>query len=816
MMSSNDAFTPRRLNWAEVFRILVLVLAAIAITSPFLTALRIGGVDALWYANMVRGVTDQIASGHFPIPMGQGAFAWNGGVHPFRSAPVFPLIAALWDVLSRGRLGPFSLQHLTVLTSAVLGTVGFYIGAAKIIPARRWAAAGFAFLYLAAPSWLAIVTDTEDYMSYMAFAAMPLVLYGNARSVMEDGGRGYVPLGVGVAVVWMCHPPIAFITSVATLFIQAGASISRGFAAWRGMVMCVVVFAVLGAYYFVSMSELTLTQEGGGQLRREMVTMIALALFFIGLGRCLLSPRNPAWAACALVAALIVGEASRPWLVWMLASTFFWFASWALARWSTRFDVGRNAFATMFACGLLGAATAEEIIGPNYTGAFKEPLKILSINTAAFGAFLRPISEPLRSVGVFQLGWGLDLALAAGALSLFGKRPLAAKVFFAASLGLGVCFVRVPLLSDFLISYSPIDLTAMSGVPLDLRIMPVIASFSAMAGVLWIATLPAPSRWSVPVLAALAILVGWSGFQAARFVRAGHLLTYSAARTENSVRAENVALARYAYDLMRLPFYYTNGVADPRMETRLLDDSGNILVGPEQTDRLLEARGVRRIRLVCGRFVSSSWIDVAPGITVEPGEHVLLRFEFDPARSYNGYMMMVSEHGYREYRLPDSGGVKSFGIGGARTTVLSLWNSGEQAEHYHIELMQESGNDLKIDGGLFANLSISEFEPKAIPIRLESLIPYRASVSTATGGWLETFVLYLPGYRAWVDGKPAAVVKSGESLAEVLVPPGDHTVEVRFVGTSRLWVAALASLAGWLTLAVLSTLKWRRGRARLA
>jgi hypothetical protein len=104
---------------------------------------------------------------------------------------------------------------------------------------------------------------------------------------------------------------------------------------------------------------------------------------------------------------------------------------------------------------------------------------------------------------------------------------------------------------------------------------------------------------------------------------------------------------------------------------------------------------------------------------------------------------------------------------------------------------------------LFANLSISEYDPKALPVALNSLIPYRASVSTGSGGWLETFILYLPGYRAWIDGNPVPIGKSSESLAEIFVPPGTHSVELRFVGTVRLWLAAFVSAAGWLALCVL-------------
>ena len=798
-MSSTEALTPRRPKWPEVIRVLILSAAAVAVMSPYITARRLGGVDAFWYANMVRGVTDQIAAGHFPVPVGEGPAAWNGGVHPFRSAPVYPFLAVVWDVITFGRLGEFTLQHLVAITSALVGTLGFYIAASKIMPGRRWAALAFALLYLSVPSWLAVLAAVEDYMSFMAFAAMPLVLYGNARSVLDPDGSGYVPLGAGLALVWMCHPPIAFLTSMATLFIQAGAAVCRGFAPWRGLIACVAAFGILSAYYFVSMSELPRAVESS-QMAKDILVVLGLALFFVGLGRCALRPRNPAWAACALLGAVAVGIGSRPWLIWISVSAAFWIAAAAASRLSKAVDFPRHAFAILFFCALLGAAASEVITGPNHVGAYQNALGFLATNTSYLPGLLRPLPTPFGGLPLLQLGWGLDLAIVAGVLSLFGGRPVGAKIFFAVSTGLVICFVRVPLVSDFLIGYFPIDLSAMCGLPLALRITPVIASFAAMSGVLWLATLPESSRWLAPVLVALAILVGWSGYQASRFVGAGLSIRSSAAQTEISIRPEDLVLSRFAYDLMPLPSYFTNGMTDPRIETRLLDDSGDIIIGPDQAARILEARGVRRFRLVCRPIPDSNWFDIVPGITVEPGEHVLLRFEFDPNHAYNGYMIFTSEHTYREYHLPDSGRDKAFGVGGARTSVLSLWNSGKTAEHYQLSVSRESGNDLNADGGLFANLSISEFDPKALPIRLDSFIPYRTSVSTDTGGWLETFVLYLPGYRARLDGNPVAVAGSSEGLAEVRVPPGNHTVELRFVGTRRLWLAASLSAAGWMAL----------------
>jgi hypothetical protein len=802
MMISPEAQTPRRPKWSVFLSVLFLALAAVAVMSPFLTARRVGGVDALWYANMVRGVTDQIRAGHFPSPVGQGAFAYNGGVHPFRSAPAFPIVAATWYVITFGRLGEFTLLHLTAITSALIGTLGFYIAASKLMPGRRWASFTFAFLYLATPGWLAIAFKVEDFMSYMAFAAMPLVLYGNARTVLRSDGRGYVTLGAGLALVWMCHPPIAFLACVATLFIQAGAILSRGVDSWKGLTACAAAFLVLSAYYFASMSELPRSDEGTPMFT-EVRTILGLALFFAGLGRAALKPRNLAWVSCAVMGAIAVGLGSKPWLIWIAFSTGFWLLVLIASRFTKSDCLGRHAFSALFICFLLGSAAAQLFLGPSAPGANRTALGFLATNTSSLVGLALPLPTNFYGISLHQLGWGLDLALLAGVLSLFGRRPAGAKLFFAVSFMLMVCFVRLPLVSDFLVGYFPPGFAATFGLPLALRLAPVFASFTAMAGVLWFATSTSATLDSRFAKAALAAIVLWAGFQANHFVKSGRALTSTEAATENNIRPENAALSRYAYDLVKLPSYFSNGMTDPALETRLLDDSGQIVVGPNEAARALEARSVRHVRLTCRPFIGSTWVDIQPRIAVEPGEHMLIRFEFDPNRTYNGYMLVISEHGYREYHLPDSGLEKAFGIGPTRTTVISLWNSGNETENYSLSDTNEPGNNLDTNGGLFANISISKFEPNLLPIHLESLIPYRASVSTASGGWLETFLVYLPGYRASLDGNQAPLLKSGEGLAEVRVPPGTHTVEIRFVGTTRLKVAAIISLIGWIALCAL-------------
>jgi hypothetical protein len=90
------------------------------------------------------------------------------------------------------------------------------------------------------------------------------------------------------------------------------------------------------------------------------------------------------------------------------------------------------------------------------------------------------------------------------------------------------------------------------------------------------------------------------------------------------------------------------------------------------------------------------------------------------------------------------------------------------------------------------------------------LTPYRAVVSTGQAGALETLRAFLPGYRATVDGRAVPVVRSAGAQVQVSVPAGRHTVELRFVGTWRVRLAALVSVCAWVGLGWLSL----RGRRR--
>lgn len=80
-----------------------------------------------------------------------------------------------------------------------------------------------------------------------------------------------------------------------------------------------------------------------------------------------------------------------------------------------------------------------------------------------------------------------------------------------------------------------------------------------------------------------------------------------------------------------------------------------------------------------------------------------------------------------------------------------------------------------------------------------------ASVAAASPGLVVFSETYAQGWRAYVDGEEVEIVRTNEALRGVAVPPGRHTIEMRYdpvelrVGlwTTALTGLAVLALAGW-------------------
>jgi hypothetical protein len=262
-------------------------------------------------------------------------------------------------------------------------------------------------------------------------------------------------------------------------------------------------------------------------------------------------------------------------------------------------------------------------------------------------------------------------------------------------------------------------------------------------------------------------------------------------------------LDRYAYDLLPLPGYFSNGKTDGRLENRLWDAKRTLLVGPDAVARRMEQAGAETLLLTTRIDPTAyAWLNIEPALILQPGEHRLLRFDF-LNKPYDGYLILKSEHGYRDYILPDSGYVHAFGVGPDRSKVLSLWNSGETVETVNLMFKRIGTFGPDSEFGDFGRVTLSHYDPMRSPVRIVSWIPYRAEVEMEQPGFLETPRVLLLGYVAKVNGRPVEVQESPQHLAMIPLASGRQIVELRFVGSTKLWTAwwlsamAWAGLLGW-------------------
>jgi hypothetical protein len=82
----------------------------------------------------------------------------------------------------------------------------------------------------------------------------------------------------------------------------------------------------------------------------------------------------------------------------------------------------------------------------------------------------------------------------------------------------------------------------------------------------------------------------------------------------------------------------------------------------------------------------------------------------------------------------------------------------------------------------------------------------RVRVNSAHGTTLQFRIYYFPGWRAYLDGKPAALWPSGpHALITLAVPAGEHQIDLRFEDTALRWMAKLITA---LTIGVMGVWLW--------
>ena len=189
--------------------VILLAAAALFVALPFLTRKGVGTGEAYNYSLAVADGVTQLRAGVFPVLAGQTPFAFNGRVHPLRSAPYLVYLAGAIDGITAGRLGFSALQNLSLAFSLVASFFGAYAALRWGARCPPWPAAFLACVYGSGAALLAAAYSFNLFMTVHAAPFAPLVMAAVARQALGPSTRADFVLAAALAAAWWAHPPVA-------------------------------------------------------------------------------------------------------------------------------------------------------------------------------------------------------------------------------------------------------------------------------------------------------------------------------------------------------------------------------------------------------------------------------------------------------------------------------------------------------------------------------------------------------------------------------------------------------------------------------
>ena len=776
-------------QWRD--RLAVLLLFAVAAGSlwMYLTPALVGPIDARWYANVVTDFLTQFRAGTFPVFSGETDYAFNGAVHPFRSAPWQFDLAAAVDLATSHSLAPVAVQHATVILSYVAATLGLYVGLVRLRPTAKVIALCVALAYATSPGITAGLVMHDMYMTMVGGPVLVAVLLFAARSIEQPSARSFAWLGASCALLWLCHPPLALLGLIIAAFLILGCLATQGLDSVtlpRALVGA-GVFAGLAAPYFVMTRGLST-----GQIFHPFDDIvwpgIALWLLAYGLAQNL-RRRNPLWLAVAVLGCACL-QVFQPSLTPFAVVATVMVALLALGARGTLGRLVRKRPEPWLLCIAVLAGFAAESWFPRHEVPNATVTADYVRNSSAdLGSFFRPLFHHAAD----QPGYAVWLLFLASLWLAWTARSGAAVLGAAAGVIVFIGLGFIPRLSLFLWLNCPPEFISVISVAYNLRLLPVLTPVVAVSAFLLLADRGEPSsRLKAATKAVTLGVLAWSLWEQGVMFRQAAAFRISREMTEDYLSANNVLPQRYTWDLLTVPLYFSNGYVDPRLESRFFTPgpvrnsaTGPWIkpdIGPETIARAMEKPGQAPMDLVPTVDPrGAEWLYLEPKITLAPGERKVLRFDF-LGRKLSGWLIVRGDHIYHEYPLPNSGTWWGFGSEAPDSTVLSV--SNPRKDPVAVELVYfRSDTSQAIPKGPLIRVWSSTYDPSLAPISLEGLMPLRLRVDAPEDGLLETFRSFYPGYQVEVDGFPVLPQSSYDGLLDIPVSKGRHEVKVRFSGT---------------------------------
>ena len=426
---------------------------------------------------------------------------------------------------------------------------------------------------------------------------------------------------------------------------------------------------------------------------------------------------------------------------------------------------------------------------------------VLSQARRAFIGSVSPVSRSADELGDFQLGYVCWVLLAGSFVVVRqpapwrGRRLAGAGLVGVALLMVSLC-VQVPYFTAWIWSRLPgVFYLLTNDWPMQ-RLYLIGTAATLLAAGLLLAP-HAESQWRRrPWLGSflLAAALGWLAWEALPFVTRGQRDRWSRAVTARNYLPSNLDLTVTSYAFLGVPPTFSHGVMEPWMEFRILGDFGRTEIASNYGAALAQSAVTVQGTWQHPGAPGTGTVTYDPPLKLEPGRHYLLDFHWlTPA--FPGVIALSGPSLQRVYLLPEAGEKKAFGMRAGQRTALALSTSQTTPETVRLSLLASNQTPRLPVPATLADFKLVAVDDAKLPVRVRSWLPLRADVTApADECYVETARRFIPGYAAFVNGRPVRPIASATGQLMLPVPAGESQIEVRYEGTPLLLAAFWTSL----------------------